>query len=246
MSNEIRHRSFVLTRAQREEMSTVSPSSIERAVNKVFGREKAITRAIRILLESRRGFLFLKRYEKSVTFFGSARDHLSPRMYTEATKLARLLAQDGFAVMSGGGGGIMEAANKGSFEVGGRSVGLNIELPNGQRQNVYVNEGMPFRYFFIRKLMLTFSARAYIFFPGGFGTLDEFFEVVTLTQTKKIEIPIPIIVVGKEYWEPIFKWVDDVVYERFAAIDKEDQALYHLVDTAEEAYMLIQDEYPKR
>ena len=140
----------------------------------------------------------------------------------------------------------MEAANKGAFEAGGPSVGLNIELANGQRQNPYINDGMAFHYFFTRKVMLSFSSKVYVFFPGGFGTLDEFFEIVCLTQTEKIEDPLPIIAVGKDFWKPLFEWVDDSLYEEFGTISKDDQDLYVLVDSADAAYKKIMEKKSKK
>ncbi len=214
-------------------------TAIERLTNRIYGRESNLARSTRIFWESRRGLSFLKKYKKSVTFFGSARSHLPERMYKEATKLSNMLSKDGYAVLTGGGGGIMEAANKGAFEAGGSSVGLNIELANGQRQNPYINEGMAFHYFFTRKVMLSFSSRVYIFFPGGFGTLDEFFEIVCLAQTGKIDRDFEIIIVGKDFWQPLLRWIDDALYEEFATINLEDQKLYHLVDTADAAYKII-------
>ena len=229
-----------------KDISRHNLTAIERLTNVISGRESTLARSVRIFGEARRGLNFLKQYKKSATFFGSARSHLPEKMYKEATKLANMLSQDGYAILTGGGGGIMEAANKGAFEAGGSSVGLNIELANGQRQNPYINEGMAFHYFFTRKVMLSFSSRIYLFFPGGFGTLDEFFEIVCLAQTEKIEPPFTIIVVGRDFWTPLLKWVDDALYEEFATISKEDQDLYHLVDTADAAYKIISTKKTKR
>lgn len=224
-----------------KDISMHKATPIERLTNAVYGKESDIARSARIFWESRRGLNFLKQYKKPVTFFGSARSHLPERMYKEATKLANMLASDGYAVLTGGGGGIMEAANKGAFEAGGHSVGLNIELANGQRQNPYINEGMAFHYFFTRKVMLSFASKVYLFFPGGFGTLDEFFEIVCLAQTKKIKGDFKIIVVGRDFWKPLLTWVDDALYEEFATINFEDQKLYHLVDSANAAYKIINE-----
>lgn len=201
-------------------------------------REAAPWRIFKIMTEFVMGFEFLSQYKKTVSIFGSARDGLNAPAYEETTQLAYNLSKDGFTIITGGGPGIMEAANKGAYLAGGRSAGLNIKLPFEQRTNNYVKESMPFYYFFVRKVMLSFASQVYVFFPGGFGTLDEFFELVMLTQTKKIR-PVPIILVGKEYWQPLLDWIEEGVYKKNKAIDKEDMELYHLVDDADEAYKLI-------
>src|SRR5690606_19507522 len=126
--------------------------------------------------------------------------------YIKARTVGKMLAEEGFAVITGGGGGIMEAANRGAYEAGGTSVGLNIELPHEQNLNPYTTESMPFRYFFARKVMLAYAASALICFPGGFGTLDEMFEVITLVQTGKMP-PVPIILVGCEFWQPLDNFI---------------------------------------
>jgi uncharacterized protein (TIGR00730 family) len=191
------------------------------------------------------GFQFIANYKKSVSIFGSARRELGDSIYEEARKLGNLLAQEGFAVVTGGGPGIMEAANHGANDAAGVSVGLNIQLPNEQRINKFVNRGHGFHYFFTRKLMLCYSAQAYVYFPGGFGTLDEMFEIVTLIQTKKIATHIPVILVGRSYWGPLMKWVVDDVYGKFSAIDKEDVQIFNLVDSAEEAMEIIHRSKPR-
>ncbi|PIP73797.1 MAG: TIGR00730 family Rossman fold protein [Candidatus Lloydbacteria bacterium CG22_combo_CG10-13_8_21_14_all_47_15] len=201
--------------------------------------EWSFSRIFRIMREFVLGYRFLDRYGKAVTFFGSARCTVGSEVYNEAAKLAGMLVKDDFAIITGGGPGIMEAANKGARDARGESVGLNIELPNGQRKNKYVTESMSFYYFFTRKVMLSFASEAYIFFPGGFGTLDEFFELVTLIQTRKIQ-PTPIVLVGRDYWTPLLEWIEKGVYGRYNAIDADDMQIYHLVDTADEAFPLIQ------
>src|SRR3989338_8187899 len=165
------------------------------------------------------GFNFVAKFDKSVTFFGSARFKPTNIHYRTAQKLAHLLAKEGYTIVTGGGPGIMEAANKGAAEGGGESVGLNIQLPFEQRTNPYVKKAMAFNYFFTRKVMLAFSASAFVYFPGGYGTLDEVFEMITLRQTHKINPRTPIILVGKDFWGPLTAWLIENVCKTHAAID---------------------------
>ncbi len=202
-------------------------------------------RIFRIMSEFIEGFQFIASYRRSVTVFGSARLKEGSRWYEEARKLGSLVAKDGYAVVTGGGPGIMEAANRGAYEAGGKSVGVNIQLPMEQRINPYVNQSRGFHYFFSRKLMLSYSAQAYVYFPGGFGTLDEMFEIVTLIQTKKIATHIPVILVGKEFWQPIIQWVETDLCEKFQTIDHEDRRIFSLVDSAEEAYRIVVHSKPR-
>jgi len=198
-------------------------------------------RVFRILSEFVDGWQFLADYKKTVSFFGSARFLEGDKWYEEARKLGKMAAEAGFAVVTGGGPGIMEAGNRGAVEGGGKSIGLNIQLGAEQRINPYVQESMAFHYFFSRKVMLSFAARAYIFSPGGLGTLDEMFELITLIQTKKISENVAVILLGKDYWEPIDKLLREHLYEKFKTIDKEDLNIYKIVDSAEEAFELIKD-----
>ncbi len=206
--------------------------------------QKAVSswRIFKIMSEFVQGFEFLSHYDRSVTFFGTARCDFSDKIYREATKLGEMLAREGYAVVTGGGPGVMEAANKGAYEAGGDSIGLNIQLPHEQRTNQYVKKSVSFSYFFTRKVMLSFSSEAYIYFPGGFGTLDEFFELVTLIQTNKVE-PVPVVLVGKNYWTPLLDFLTNKVYEENNAIDKEDLNIFHLVDNAEEAFEYLQKHF---
>lgn len=181
------------------------------------------------------GFQFIADFQKSVTFFGSARFRPNNKWYQEAQALGYRLAQIGFAVVTGGGPGIMEAGNRGARQADGDSVGLSIQLPYEHRINDYVTCGIGFNYFFTRKMMLSYSAQAYVFFPGGFGTLDELYEIVTLIQTKKIDEKIPVVLVGREYWTGLLAWTRETICEKFHAIDWEDMNIYTLVDNADEA-----------
>lgn len=158
--------------------------------------------------EFHRGFDFIKGQPKSVTIFGSARVNENHEYYQKARSICAKLAKEGYSIVTGGGPGIMEGANRGAFEVDGRSLGLNIKLPHEQVRNPYLTDSVEFYYFFTRKVMMSFSAEAYLFFPGGFGTLDEFFEILTLVQTNKIEC-VPIILIGQEYWTKLFAFIKE-------------------------------------
>lgn len=197
-------------------------------------------RVFRIMAEFVDGFSFLADIHNSVTFFGSARLPQGSHYYELARSLAQRLAQRGYTVVTGGGPGIMQAANQGAYEVGGNSVGLNIQLPHEQRTNPYVRHSTSFHYFFSRKVMLDFSARAYIFFPGGFGTMDEFFELVTLVQTGKHERRVPIIMLGHDYWDPLTSWMRDVMLGQLATISPDDLTIFTVTDDVDEAVGLIE------
>jgi uncharacterized protein (TIGR00730 family) len=196
-------------------------------------------RILRIMSEFVEGFTFLASIERSVTIFGSARLAEDNPYYQMARQLAARLAQLGYAIVTGGGPGIMQAANQGAAEVGGASIGLNIQLPLEQRANPYVKEGMSFHYFFSRKVMLDFSATAYILFPGGYGTLDEFFELITLTQTGKIDRTIPIVLIGSSYWEPLITWMAAELRDRLHTIAPDDLDIWTLTDDLDEAVRIV-------
>ncbi len=168
----------------------------------------------------------------AVSIFGSARTEPDNEYYKKAEKIASLFAKNKFAVITGGGGGIMEAANKGAKEGGGKSVGLNIVLPFEQQPNKYSNVKVNFKYFFTRKVMLIKYATAYIIMPGGFGTLDELFEAVTLIQTHKIK-PFPVILVGKSYWSGLIEWVKNTLKEN-NTISESDLEILYVMDEPEE------------
>lgn len=201
-------------------------------------KEDANWRVFRIMAEFVDGFEFLYPLRKEVTFFGSARFSERDHWYKEAQKLGRLLAENGFTVITGGGPGIMEGGNRGAYEGGGQSIGLDIELPQEQRRNSYVKKGIGFHYFFTRKVMLSASAQAYVFFPGGFGTMDEFFEMITLIQTGKME-KVMAVCMGKDFWSGLDDWMRRMFVEEYKTIDPEDIDLYKIVDTAEEAFEIL-------
>jgi uncharacterized protein (TIGR00730 family) len=194
-------------------------------------------RVLRIQSEFVEGFDALAAVGPAVSVFGSARIKSSHPTYKLARELGRLLAAQGYAVITGGGPGIMEAANRGCQEGGGLSVGCNIELPMEQGLNPYVDLGVEFRYFFVRKVMFVKYADAFVIFPGGYGTLDELFEALTLIQTKKI-LNFPVILMGGTYWEPLLDWIRQTLVEQ-ATIDPADVDLLRLTDDPAEAVKII-------
>lgn len=195
-------------------------------------------RVFRIMSEFVQGFELLRNYGLAATFWGSARLTPDEPYYKAAEELAAKLAKKGFAIISGGGPGIMEASNVGAFKVGGKSIGLNIELPFEQKLNPYTTDSLSFKYFFSRKVMLTFASEVYVYFPGGYGTLDEFFEIVTLIQTKKIE-RVPIVLFGSDFWNPLLRWFEKDLMKKFKTISKEDLDLFVVVDSVDDAYKYI-------
>lgn len=195
-------------------------------------------RVFKIMSEFVEGFDVIRRYGLAATFFGSARASADSQACKDATALAHKLAQKGFAIITGGSAGIMEAANRGAFEAGGASVGLNIHLQELQRYNPYLTDKFEFDHFFVRKVMLTYASEVYVYFPGGFGTLDEFFEIITLVQTRKIR-KVPIVLFGKEYWSGLDTFMREKMYDERKAIDKMDMELYRIVDSVDEAYEYI-------
>ena len=201
-------------------------------------------RVFTILSEFVQGFELLRTVGTAVTFMGSARTLPSDRYYTAATELSERLAKDGIAIVSGGGSGIMGAANFGAYRVGGKSIGFNIKLPMEQKLNPYVTDTRTFHYFFSRKVMLAYASEVYVFFPGGYGTMDEFFEILTLVQTQKIE-RIPIVLFGKEYWKPLDAFIQNTLKKR-GMIDSEDVDLYTIMDTVEDTHAYIVDTINRR
>lgn len=201
-------------------------------------------RVFRIMAELVEGFEALNNIGPGVAIFGSARLEAGSPYYNKCLKIAERLARDGFAVISGGGGGIMEAANKGARTANGASVGLNIELPSEQKPNSYQTVRLEFRYFFVRKLMFVKYAVAYVIFPGGFGTVDELFEALTLIQTRKIR-SFPVVLVGREYWQGLIDWFKNTALTH-GNISPADLDLMHIVDEPEEVCAIINKRYKDR
>lgn len=189
-------------------------------------------RVFRIMTEFVEGFEELSSVGKAVSIFGSARTKPDDKYYRDAEQTARILGKAGFAIITGGGPGIMEAANKGAFDTGLPSIGLNISLPHEQETNRYQTISLDFHYFYARKVMFVKYASAFICFPGGYGTLDEFFETLTLVQTMKIEA-FPIILYGSEYWTGLIDWMRRRLIPHF--IDGEDIDIFRVVDSPQEA-----------
>ena len=194
-------------------------------------------RLFQFLAEFVDGFDVLPEVYPAVSIFGSARTGPNHSIYKTTVQLARLIVESGFNVISGGGPGIMEAANRGAAEAGGKSVGLNIKLPHEQQANPYANIRLDFKYFFIRKVMFVKYAVAYVIMPGGFGTLDELFEALTLIQTERIR-SFPVILLGRDYWEGLIDWINDRLLKR-KYIDAPDMDIFRVVDSPEEAVGII-------
>ncbi len=190
------------------------------------------TRLCVVQKELEEGFKLVNKYEKSVTIFGSARFPEEHPYSLKATELAKRLAEHGYAIVTGGGHGIMGAAHKGAYLAGGASVGMNIELPHEQTMNEYISDYLEFHHFFTRKVVMAYSAEAYIYFPGGFGTMDEFFEILTLKQTRKIP-NVPIYLFGAEYWTRLELFFREVLL-KFETISPEDLTLYTITDDIDE------------
>ncbi|GAA3058982.1 TIGR00730 family Rossman fold protein [Pseudonocardia yunnanensis] len=196
-------------------------------------------RVLRIQAEFVEGFGMLAELPRAVTVFGSARTSRDHPEYAQGQELGAALAEAGFAVITGGGPGVMEAANKGCSEAGGLSVGLGIELPFEQGLNDWVDVGINFRYFFARKTMFVKYSQAFVCLPGGFGTLDELFEALTLVQTKKVT-KFPVVLLGSEYWSGLYDWIAGTVHENGKVGDK-DLSLLHVTDDVDDAVKIVQE-----
>jgi uncharacterized protein (TIGR00730 family) len=194
-------------------------------------------RMFNIMAEFVDGFDVMPEVYPAVTIFGSSRSRPQSSTYKATARMAQLLAANGFNVISGGGPGVMEAANKGAAEAGGKSVGLHIQLPNEQQPNKYANVRLDFKYFFIRKVMFVKYAVAYIIMPGGFGTLDELFEALTLIQTERIR-SFPVILMDSRFWNGLTEWIKGTLIKE-KTISEPDLEIFRVVDTPEEAMAII-------
>lgn len=200
----------------------------------------------KIMSELVEGFETLNKIGPCISIFGSARTRPGDLYYDLTTEVAKRLSEEGFGIITGGGPGAMEAANKGAQMAGGRSVGLNIDLPHEQHSNPYIDsdKSINFKYFFVRKLMFVKYAQGFVMMPGGFGTMDEFSEVVTLTQTKKMN-ETPLVLVGRKYWSGLLAWMKNVMCEEHHNIHPLDLELLQLFDTAEEVVGYFKDFYAR-
>ncbi|MBP7805032.1 MAG: TIGR00730 family Rossman fold protein [Candidatus Pacebacteria bacterium] len=187
-------------------------------------------RLCRINSELHQGITEMEAYDKAVTFYGSARFKEGDEYYEKARKLGYRISKElGYTVVTGGGPGIMEGGNRGAFEAGGKSVGLAIALPHEQKSNPYITDDVPFHYFFTRKAALAYSSEVFIFFPGGFGTMDEFFEQLTLVQTGKLK-PIPLVLYGSDFWQPFVDLWRAQMVEKYHTVTEQEMALFIVTD----------------
>ncbi len=201
-------------------------------------------RVFRIMSEFVEGFEVLSKLGKAVSIFGSARTRPGSKYYKLGEEVAYHVAKAGYAVITGSGPGLMEAANKGASAAGGHSVGLNIHIPQEQKPNQYVDTLLDFRYFFVRKVMFVKYAKAFVILPGGYGTLDEFFEAINLIQTERIN-KFPVILLGSEYWKGMLAWLKEIVLKQ-GNISPEDLKLFTVVDEPKKVAEVIKKFYAKR
>tara|TARA_B110000503_G_scaffold131187_1_gene205426 strand:- start:1122 stop:1838 length:717 start_codon:yes stop_codon:yes gene_type:complete len=200
----------------------------------------------KIMGEFVQGFETLQRIGPCISIYGSARMAEDSVVYNQSREVARQLSERGYGVITGGGPGVMEAGNRGAHDAGGTSVGLNIELPFEQHNNPYIDpdKSIDFDYFFVRKVMFVKYSQGFVVMPGGFGTLDELFEALTLVQTSKVE-PVPIILFDSSFWSGLVDWMKNTLFERYQTIGATDPDLFHVVDTAEEVVQVIDTYYSK-
>jgi hypothetical protein len=230
---------YILNKKNRDtnklDIKTSNPMELK-AIKKIIKDREIIADA-----EFKKGYDLIEKYPRSVSILGSARFKEDNIYYKQAQSLSYRIAKElKYAVVTGGGPGIMEAANRGAYEAGGVSLGFTIKLPKEQSTNKYVTEFAEFEYFFSRKTILFFSAETYVYYPGGFGTMDEFFEIVTLIQTKKIP-KVPVVLVGKEFWQPFLSLIKEELYEDNSTINKDDMGLYKIVDSEDEVLEIIKN-----
>lgn len=199
-------------------------------------------RVFRILSELVDGFEALHDIRPAISIFGGSRFSEDSIYYHQALKLAKMLSNAGFSIITGGGPGIMEAANKGAKMGKGRSIGLNIEIPSEQQPNPFHDISLSFRYFFVRKLMFIKYAMAFVIFPGGFGTMDELFEALTLVQTGKVDSNFPVILFGRDYWLGLMNWLNDSVLQH-RAISKDDIGIIHIADSPEDVFEYLKQHH---
>ncbi|MEI6191438.1 MAG: TIGR00730 family Rossman fold protein [bacterium] len=225
----------ILNILKKQEMKPVGPLTIRDIATIIKKRKKTVDK------EFKAGYELILKHPQSVSILGSARFKEDNVYYKQARSLAsRIVKELNYAIVTGGGPGIMEAANRGAYEAGGVSLGFSIKLPQEQKNNPYLTDYVEFEYFFSRKTLLFFSAETYIYYPGGFGTMDELFEILTLTQTNKIP-KTPVILVGREFWTPLLKLIDDKLYHDTNAINLADEDIYKIVDTEDEIIEIIKN-----
>jgi uncharacterized protein (TIGR00730 family) len=218
----------------------LTTNDIREGCIKLYGNDGVEAQLCVINEELRQGLDFVEKYEKSITIFGSARTPEGNKYYEKARRIAYRAAKElGYAVVTGGGPGIMEAGNRGAYEANGTSLGLSIQLPHEQLSNKYLTEDIPFYFFFTRKTAMRYGSEVYLFFPGGFGTLDEMFETLTLVQTHKIA-PVPVIMVGEEYWKPLDQFIKQDLQEEHM-IGESDPSLYIITDDEDKILEIIKN-----
>ncbi len=232
-------RGAVVVRGQGTTNRRTEDQKLLRSREPIDFQETDTWRVLRIMGEFIEGFDALAEVGPAISIFGSARVGRRNRYYSAARRLAAALVREGFAIITGGGPGIMEAANRGAKDAGGLSIGANIQLPFEQGLNEYVDLGMEFRYFFVRKTMFVKYAEAFVIFPGGFGTLDELFEALTLIQTDKVR-DFPVILFGRSYWQGLLDWIEGTLLAE-GKISPEDLRLMVVTDSPEEVVRVITD-----
>jgi uncharacterized protein (TIGR00730 family) len=225
----------ILNIFKKQEIKSASPLTIRDMATIIKKRTKTVDK------EFKAGYELILKHPQSVSILGSARFTEDNIYYKQARSLAsRIVKELNYAVVTGGGPGIMEAANRGAYEANGISLGFSIKLPQEQKNNPYLTDYVEFEYFFSRKTLLFFSAETYIYYPGGFGTMDELFEILTRIQTNKIP-KTPVILVGREFWTPLLKLIDDKLYHDTNAINLADQDIYKIVDSEDEIIQIIKN-----